>query len=231
MGHKVHPIGFRLGYIKGWESNWFSAKKNYATKLVEDNNIRKYIFARMPNSGIAKVVVERTIKKISLTIYTSKPGLIIGKGGGGVDSLKKELKKMYLEDIYVNIFEIKRPELNAKLVGESIAQQLRSRVAYKRVMKQAIASSMRAGAQGVKIRLSGRLGGAEIARSEEYREGRVPLHTLRADIDYGLVEAHTIYGKIGVKVWIFTGEVYGKRDLSPNVDLIAAKSKKVGFNS
>jgi small subunit ribosomal protein S3 len=231
MGHKVHPIGFRLGYIKGWDSNWFSNKKNYSSKLIEDHNIRKYVFARMPNSGIARVVVERTIKKITLTIYTSKPGFIIGKGGGGVDSLKKELKKMYDEDVYVNIFEIKRPELNAKLVGEFIAQQLRARVSYKRVMKQSIASSIRAGAQGVKIRLSGRLGGAEIARSEEYREGRVPLHTLRADIDYALVEAQTIYGKIGVKVWIFTGEVYGKRDLSPNIDLIAAKTKRVGFNS
>lgn len=231
MGQKVHPTGFRLGYIKGWDSNWFSNKADFPSKLVEDHDIRKYVFARLPNSGIAKVVIERTIKKIALTIYTSKPGIIIGKGGGGVESLKKELKKIYNKDIYVNIFEVKRPELNAKLVGDSIAQQLRARVSYKRVMKQAIASSIRMGAQGVKIRLSGRLAGAEIARSEEYREGRVPLHTLRADIDYALVEAHTIYGKIGVKVWIFNGEVYGKRDLSPGIDLIAYNSKKANVNS
>lgn len=216
MGQKVNPVGFRLGVIKGWDSAWFDSK-SYADKLVEDNKIRKYIAARMPKGGISKVVIERTLKRITLTVHTARPGVVIGKGGSEVDKIKEELKNLTGKDLQINIFEIKRPELDAKLVGESIAQQLQARISFRRAMKQAIASSMRVGAQGIKIKCSGRLGGAEMARSEQYKEGRIPLHTLRADIDYAITEAHTVYGKIGIKVWIFKGEVFGKRDLSPNV--------------
>lgn len=216
MGQKVNPVGFRLGVIKGWDSAWFDSK-SYADKLVEDNKIRKYIMARMPKGGISKIVIERTLKRITLTVHTARPGVVIGKGGSEVDKIKEELKNLTGKDLQINIFEIKRPELDAKLVGESIAQQLQARISFRRAMKQAIASSMRVGAQGIKIKCSGRLGGAEMARSEQYKEGRIPLHTLRADIDYAITEAHTIYGKIGIKVWIFKGEVFGKRDLSPNV--------------
>lgn len=216
MGQKVNPVGFRLGVIKGWDSAWFDSK-SYADKLVEDNKIRKYIMARMPKGGISKIVIERTLKRITLTVHTARPGVVIGKGGSEVDKIKEELKNLTGKDLQINIFEIKRPELDAKLVGESIAQQLQARISFRRAMKQAIASSMRVGAQGIKIKCSGRLGGAEMARSEQYKEGRIPLHTLRADIDYAITEANTIYGKIGIKVWIFKGEVFGKRDLSPNV--------------
>ncbi|NQZ74907.1 MAG: 30S ribosomal protein S3 [Ekhidna sp.] len=216
MGQKVNPVGFRLGVIKGWDSAWFDSK-SYADKLVEDNKIRKYIMARMPKGGISKIVIERTLKRITLTVHTARPGVVIGKGGSEVDKIKEELKNLTGKDLQINIFEIKRPELDAKLVGESIAQQLQARISFRRAMKQAIASSMRVGAQGIKIKCSGRLGGAEMARSEQYKEGRIPLHTLRADIDYAITEAHTVYGKIGIKVWIFKGEVFGKRDLSPNV--------------
>ncbi|MEQ8905827.1 30S ribosomal protein S3 [Ekhidna sp.] len=216
MGQKVNPVGFRLGVIKGWDSAWFDSK-SYADKLVEDNKIRKYISARMPKGGISKIVIERTLKRITLTVHTARPGVVIGKGGSEVDKIKEELKNLTGKDLQINIFEIKRPELDAKLVGESIAQQLQARISFRRAMKQSIASSMRVGAQGIKIKCSGRLGGAEMARSEQYKEGRIPLHTLRADIDYAITEAHTIYGKIGIKVWIFKGEVFGKRDLSPNV--------------
>lgn len=216
MGQKVNPVGFRLGVIKGWDSAWFDSK-SYAEKIVEDNKIRKYIMARMPKGGISKIVIERTLKRITLTVHTARPGVVIGKGGSEVDKIKEELKNLTGKDLQINIFEIKRPELDAKLVGESIAQQLQARISFRRAMKQAIASSMRVGAQGIKIKCSGRLGGAEMARSEQYKEGRIPLHTLRADIDYAVTEANTIYGKIGIKVWIFKGEVFGKRDLSPNV--------------
>ncbi len=216
MGQKVNPVGFRLGVIKGWDSAWFDSK-SYADKLVEDNKIRKYIMARMPKGGISKIVIERTLKRITLTVHTARPGVVIGKGGSEVDKIKEELKNLTGKDLQINIYEIKRPELDAKLVGESIAQQLQARISFRRAMKQSIASSMRVGAQGIKIKCSGRLGGAEMARSEQYKEGRIPLHTLRADIDYAITEAHTIYGKIGIKVWIFKGEVFGKRDLSPNV--------------
>ncbi len=216
MGQKVNPIGLRLGIVKGWDSAWFDSK-SYAEKLVEDNKIRKYIKARIPKGGISRVVIERTLKRITLTIHTARPGVVIGKGGSEVDKIKEELKNLTGKDLQINIFEIKRPELDAKLVGESVAQQLQARISFRRAMKQAIASSMRVGAQGIKIKCSGRLGGAEMARSEQYKEGRIPLHTLRADIDYAVSEANTIYGKIGIKVWIFKGEVFGKRDLSPNV--------------
>lgn len=218
MGQKVNPTGLRLGIIKGWDSNWYGGQ-NFSEKLVEDQKIRKYINARIPKGGISRIVIERTLKRITLTIHTARPGVVIGKGGTEVDKIKEELKKITNKDVQINIFEIKRPELDAKLVGESIAQQLSARISYRRAMKQAIASAMRVGAQGIKVKVSGRLGGAEMARSEQYKDGRIPLHTLRADIDYAISEAETVYGKIGIKVWIFKGEVYGKRDLSPNVGM------------
>ncbi|MDA0193618.1 MAG: 30S ribosomal protein S3 [Bacteroidetes bacterium] len=219
MGQKVNPIGFRLGIVKGWDSNWYGGK-NFSDKLVEDHEIRKYVYARIPKGGIARVIIERTLKRITLTVYTARPGVVIGKGGTEVDKIKEELKKITGKDLQINIFEIKRPELDAKLVAESIAQQLKARISYRRAMKQAIASAMRVGAEGIKIKASGRLGGAEMARTEQYKEGRIPLHTLRADIDYVVGEAETVYGKIGIKVWIFKGEIFGKRDLSPNVGMI-----------
>jgi len=218
MGQKVNPVGLRLGIVKGWDSNWFGGK-SFADKIVEDHRIREYIKARIPKGGISKVVIERTLKRITLTIHTARPGVVIGKGGSEVDKIKEELKKITGKDLQINIFEIKRPELDAVLVGESIAQQLAARISYRRAMKQAIASAMRVGAQGIKIKCSGRLGGAEMARSEQYKEGRIPLHTLRADIDYAVSESQTVYGKIGIKVWIFKGEIFGKRDLSPNVGM------------
>jgi len=223
MGQKVNPTGFRLGIVKGWDSNWYGGK-TFSDKLVEDEKIRKYVFARIPKGGIAKIIIERTLKRITLTINTARPGVVIGKGGAEVDKIKEELKKVTGKDVQINIFEIKRPELDAKLVGESIAQQLQARISYRRAMKQAIASTMRVGAQGIKIKLGGRLGGAEMARNEQYKEGRIPLHTLRADIDYAVSEALTVYGKIGIKVWIFKGEVFGKRDLSPNVGLASSSA-------
>jgi small subunit ribosomal protein S3 len=227
MGQKVNPVGFRLGIIRGWESNWFGGK-TFSDKLIEDQKIRKYVHARIPKGGISKVIIERTLKRITLTIHTARPGVVIGKGGAEVDRIKEELKKITGKDVQINIFEIKRPELDAKLVGESIAQQLQARISYRRAMKQAIASAMRVGALGIKVKVSGRLGGAEMARSEQYKEGRIPLHTLRADIDYAISEAQTVYGIIGIKVWIFKGEVYGKRDLSPNIqgDNAAAGRKR-----
>lgn len=209
MGQKINPIGFRLGVVKGWDSNWYGGK-DFAEKLYEDQQIRKYVLARIPKGGIAKVIIERTLKRITLTIHTARPGVVIGKGGAEVDKLKEELKKITNKDIQINIFEIKRPEMDAKLVGESIAQQLQARISFRRAMKQAIAATMRVGAEGIKVKLSGRLGGAEMARSEMYKEGRIPLHTLRADIDYALSEALTVYGLIGIKVWIFKGEVIGR---------------------
>jgi small subunit ribosomal protein S3 len=216
MGQKVNPIALRLGIIKGWDSNWYGGK-DFSDKLVEDHEIRKYIDARLARGGVSKVVIERTLKRITLTIHTARPGVVIGKGGQEVDKLKEELKKLTGKDIQINIYEIKRPELDAKLIGDSIAQQLQARISYRRAMKQAIASALRVGAEGIKIKVSGRLGGAEMARTEQYKEGRIPLHTLRADIDYAVSEANTVYGKIGIKVWVFKGEVFGKRDLSPNV--------------
>jgi len=227
MGQKVNPVGLRLGIIRGWDSNWYGGK-TFSDKLVEDQEIRKYITARIPKGGISKVVIERTLKRITLTIHTARPGVVIGKGGTEIDKIKEELKKMHNKDVQINIFEIKRPELDAKLVGESIAQQLEARISFRRAMKQAIAGTIRVGAEGIKVKVSGRLGGADIARSEQYREGRVPLHTLRADIDYALSEAQTVYGKIGIKVWIFKGEVYGRRDLSPNVGMITGGQGQEG---
>lgn len=227
MGQKVNPVGLRLGIIKGWDSNWYGGK-TFSSKLIEDQNIRKYVEARIPKGGISKIVIERTLKRITLTIHTARPGVVIGKGGAEVDKIKEELKKITGKDVQINIYEIKRPELDAKLVGESIAQQIRARISYRRAMKQAIASAMRVGAQGIKIKVSGRLGGAEMARTEQYKEGRIPLHTLRANIDYAVSESNTVYGKIGIKVWIFKGEVFGKRDLSPNVGMSGTGSGEGG---
>ncbi|WP_460499516.1 30S ribosomal protein S3, partial [Hymenobacter agri] len=218
MGQKVNPTGFRLGVIKGWDSNWYGGK-DFAEKLVEDEKIRKYINARIQKGGISRIVIERTLKRITITINTARPGVVIGKGGQEVDKIKDELKQITSKDVQINIFEIKRPELDAKLVGESIAQQLAARISFRRAMKMSIQAAMRVGAEGIKIQCGGRLGGAEIARSEQYKEGRTPLHTLRADIDYALSEAQTVYGKIGIKVWVMRGEVFGKPDLSPNQQL------------
>ncbi len=215
MGQKVNPVGFRLGVIKGWDSNWYGGK-DFADKLVEDEKIRKYINARIQKGGISRIVIERTLKRITITINTARPGVVIGKGGQEVDKIKDELKEITKKDVQINIFEIKRPELDARLVGESIAQQLAARISFRRAMKMSIQAALRAGAEGIKIQCGGRLGGAEIARSEQYKEGRTPLHTLRADIDYALSEAQTVYGKIGIKVWVMRGEVFGKPDLSPN---------------
>ncbi len=219
MGQKTNPIGNRLGIIRGWESNWYGNKKDYGKKLVEDHEIRKYILNRENNnrSGIAKIVIERTLNKLIVTIHTSKPGIIIGKGGGQVDMMKEELKRKFKkDDVQINIIEIRRPELDAMIVGETIAKQIENRINFKRAIKMAIASTMRLGAEGIKVKAAGRLGGAEIARSEEIKQGRVPLHTFRMDIDYASVFAQTVYGKIGIKVWICKGEVLAKRDLNPN---------------
>ncbi len=226
MGQKVNPIGLRLGYIRGWESNWFASKKDFSDKLMEDNKIRNYLEARMAKGGVSSIVIERTLKKITLTIHTARPGMIIGKGGAEVDKVREELKKLTGKEVQLNILEIKRPELDAKLVADSIVQQLKARISYRRAIKQAIESTMRAGAQGVKVKISGRLGGAEIASSKEYKEGRVPLHTLRADISYASAGANTIYGTIGVKVWIFKGEIYEKPDLAPNAALVAKETNR-----
>ncbi len=228
MGQKANPIGNRLGIIKGWDSNWFGGR-NYSEKLVEDEKIRNYIKARLAKGGISRVVIERTGTNkplTTVTVHTARPGIIIGKGGKEVDKLKEELKKVTKKEVQINIFEIKRPELDARLVADSVARQIEGRISFKRAMKMSVASTMRMGAEGIKIKVSGRLAGAEIARVEEYREGRVPLHTFRADIDYAVGEAHTTYGRIGVKVWICKGEVFGKRDLSPNIG--NAKEKKGG---
>ena len=216
MGQKTNPIGNRLGIIRGWDSNWYGSGRDYAKNVVEDQKIRDYLRARIRKGGIARIIIERTLKRITVTIHTSRPGIIIGKGGSEVDRIREELKKLTKKDVQINIVEIRKPELDAAIVGESIAKQLESRINYRRATKMAIQSSIRAGAQGIKVRISGRLNGADMARSEEFKQGRTPLHTFRADIDYALSEALTIYGKIGVKVWIFKGEVLGKRDLSPN---------------
>ena len=230
MGQKINPVSLRLGIVRGWDSNWYGGK-TFSDKLVEDQKIRDYVQARIPKGGIAKVVIERTLKRITLTIHTARPGVVIGKGGGEVDKIKEELKKITNKDVQINIFEIKRPELDAKLVGESIGQQIEARISYKRAMKQAIASAMRVGAEGIKVKVSGRLAGADMARTEQYKEGRIPLHTLRADIDYAISEAQTVYGKIGIKVWIFKGEIYGKRDLSPNIGLTSNAPQQGGGGS
>src|SRR6056297_2279606 len=208
MGQKVNPISNRLGIIRGWESNWYGGK-DYTEKLVEDNKIRKYLKARLSKASISKIVIERTLKLITVTIHTARPGIIIGKGGKEVDKLKEELK---------------RPELNATLVANGVARQIEGMISYRRAIKMAISSAMRLGAEGIKVQISGRLGGAEMARTEVYKEGRTPLHTFRADIDYALDEALTKVGLIGIKVWIFKGEIFGKVDLTPSMS--SGKSSK-----
>lgn len=227
MGQKVNPIGNRLGIIRGWDSNWYGGK-SFEPKLVEDNKIRKYLNARLSKAGISRINIERTLKLITVTINTARPGLIIGKAGSEVDKLKEELKKLTGKEIQINISEIKRPELDAIIVSQSIAKQIESRVSYRKAIKTAIASTMRIGADGIKVLISGRIGGAEMARREQYKEGRTPLHTLRADIDYAIAEAHTTYGRIGIKVWICKGLVYGKRELVPLTP--ASKEKPNSFN-
>ena len=227
MGQKANPIGNRLGIIRGWESNWYGGKKDFASKLIEDNKIRNYLNARINKGGISKIVIERTLGKLIITIHTSKPGIIIGKGGGEVDRIKEELKKLTgNDDVQINILEIRRPETDAMIVADTIARQIENRINFKRATKMAIASALRMGAEGIKVKLSGRLAGAEIARSEEFKQGRVPLHTFRMDIDYANVFAQTVYGKIGIKVWICKGEVLSKRDLNPN--FISGNDKAVG---
>lgn len=216
MGQKTNPIGNRLGFIRGWDSNWFGGRR-YEAKLVEDDKIRRYLSARLEKAGVSRIIIERTLKLITVTINTARPGIIIGKGGQEVDKLKEELKKITSKEVQINIFEIKRPELDASLVADSIAKQIQGRISFRRAAKMAVASTMRMGAEGIKVTISGRLNGAEMARTESYKDGRVPLHTFRADIDYALKEAHTSYGRLGVKVWICNGEIYGKRDLSPNL--------------
>jgi small subunit ribosomal protein S3 len=216
MGQKTNPVGFRLGVIRGWDSNWY-ADRDFAAKLVEDEEIRKYMATRLKRAGLARVVVERTPRRVILTLHTSRPGIVIGRGGAEVEKLREELKKLTDKDIQININEIKRPELDASLVAQNIAQQLEGRISFRRAMKQSISATMRSGAEGIRIKLSGRLGGAEMGRTEQYLEGRVPLHTLRADIDYAEATAFTIYGTLGVKVWIYRGEILGRPDLSPNV--------------
>ncbi|MBI5403718.1 MAG: 30S ribosomal protein S3 [Ignavibacteriae bacterium] len=211
MGQKTHPVGFRLGVINTWDSNWYD-EKSFAHKLKEDSLIRGYLKKRLEKAGIAKVLIERTLKKITLTIFTSRPGFVIGKSGKEITQLENEIKKITNKEVKINVNEIKKPELSAQLVGEGIAQQLANRVSFRRAMKSAITSTMRMGAEGIKVMCSGRLGGAEIARSEQYKEGRIPLQTLRADIDYASVTSHTIYGAIGVKVWICRGEKLSKNN-------------------
>ena len=215
MGQKVNPISNRLGIIRGWDSNWFGGK-NFGENLVEDQKIRNYLNERLAKASVSKIVIERTLKLVTITICTARPGIVIGKGGQDVDKLKEELKKLYKKDIQINIFEVKKPELDANIVANNIARQVEGKISYRRAIKMAIQSTMRAGAEGIKVQISGRLNGAEMARKEMYKEGRTPLHTFRADIDYCQAEALTKVGLLGIKVWICRGEVYGERDLTPN---------------
>ncbi len=208
MGQKTHPVGFRLGFNKTWSSNWFD-EKNFADKLNEDILLRKYIYKRLVHAAVDKIDILRTSKKITITISTARPGIVIGKKGEEVDRLREEIRRLTGREIQINVNEIKRPELSARLVGSNIADQLVKKIAFRRAAKKAIQSTMRMGADGIKVTVSGRLGGAEMSRTESFHEGRVPLHTLRSDIDYALVEAHTTYGVIGVKVWICNGEAVG----------------------
>jgi small subunit ribosomal protein S3 len=227
LGQKTNPTGFRLGIIKGWDSNWYS-DDNQPNLIMEDEKLREYLRARLRNGGLSNVIIERTPKRILLTLRTSRPGVIIGKGGEQIELLREELKKITSKEVQINVSEIKRPELDASLVAQNIAQQLTSRVSFRRAMKTAIASAMRMGAKGIKVRCAGRLGGAEMARTEQYKEGQIPLHTLRADIDYWNTTANTIYGSIGVSVWIFKGEIIGDVDLSPGAQAAKEAESKRG---
>ncbi|MBP5419167.1 MAG: 30S ribosomal protein S3 [Bacteroidales bacterium] len=230
MGQKVNPISNRLGITRGWDSSWFGGK-SYGDKIVEDSKIRKYLNTRLAKASVSRIVIERTLKVITITVFTARPGLIIGKGGQDVDILKEELKKITNKDVQINVYEVKRPDLDAVIVANNIARQLEGRVAYRRAIKTAISQTMRSNAEGIKILISGRLNGAEMARTEMFKEGRTPLHTFRADIDYCQAEALTKMGLIGIKVWICKGEVYGKRDLSLNIAAGDAKSNYGSNNS
>ena len=226
MGQKVNPISNRLGFIRGWDSNWY-VSKNCGNELIEDSKIRKYLNVRLDKASVSKIVIERTLKLVTITVCTAKPGMIIGKGGQEVDKLKEELKKITDKDVQINIFEVKKPDLDANIVANNIARQIEGKIAYRRAIKMAVANAMRNGAEGIKVLISGRLNGAEMARSEMYKEGRTPLHTLRADIDYCQTQALTKVGLLGIKVWICRGEVYGKKDLTPNF----VQSKESNFNN
>ena len=212
MGQKVHPTGIRLGIVKDWQSTWYAERQDFANNVENDFILRKHLTKKLANASVSKIVIERPAKSVNVKIFTARPGIIIGKKGEDIESLRKELKTITGVPTQVSIEQIRKPEIDATLVSASIAQQLERRVMFRRAMKRAVQNAMRLGAKGIKVQVSGRLGGAEIARSEWYREGRVPLHTLRADIDYGTAEAHTTYGVIGVKVWIFKGEVFDKTD-------------------
>lgn len=229
MGQKTNPISNRIGIIRGWDSNWYGGT-DYAARLYEDAKIREYLNARLSKASLSRIVIERTLKLITVTLHTSRPGLIIGKGGQDIDNLKEELKKISNKDVQINIFEIKRPEVDANIVANNIARQIEGRVSYRRAIKMAVATAMRMGCEGIKVLISGRLGGAEMARAEMFKEGRTPLHTLRADIDYALAEAHTKVGVLGIKVWVCNGEVYGKRDLSPNAGVAAQAAQSQNNN-
>ena len=207
MGQKVHPHGLRVGIIKDWDSKWFANKADFGNNLVEDNKIRTYLKKRLFLAGIAKLEIERKVNKVFITIHTAKPGIVIGRGGSEIEKLRKDMIAMIGKDVAINIVEVKSPDLNAQLVAENIAAQLEKRISFRRAMKSVMGRAMKLGAKGIKTSVSGRLGGAEIARSEHYHEGTIPLQTLRADIDYGFYEANTTYGKIGVKVWIYKGEI------------------------
>ena len=225
MGQKTNPISNRIGITRGWDSNWCGG--NYAEKIAEDYEIRKYLSSRLAKASLSRIIIERTLKLITVTIHAARPGVIIGKGGTEVDKLKEELKKVTKKDVQINIYEVKRPEVDAHIVADSIARQIEGRVSYRRAIKMAVANTMRVGAEGIKVQISGRVGGAEMARSEMFKEGRTPLHTFRADIDYALAEAHTKVGVLGIKVWICNGERYGKQDLTP-AGLIAANAQAPG---
>lgn len=227
MGQKTNPIGNRLGYIRGWDSNWF-ADKDYAANVIEDEKLRTYLGKRVEKGGIARIVIERTLKRVTLTIHTSRPGIIIGKGGSEIDLIREELRRLTKKDIQINIIEIRKPELDANIIAESIAKQIEARINYRRAIKTSIQATMRASAEGIKVRISGRLNGSDMSRTEEFKEGRTPLHTFRADIDYANKEAHTVYGRIGIKVWVCKGEVLGKRDLNPNAGLSTKGNERGG---
>ena len=229
MGQKVNPISNRLGYTRGWDSNWYGGK-DFGDSILEDSKIRKYLNARLGDASISRIVIERTLKMVTITVCTARPGLIIGKGGEKVDNLKEELKKLTDKDIQINIFEVRKPELDAVIVANNISRQVEGKIAYRRAIKMAVANTMRAGAEGIKVLISGRLNGAEMARSEMFKEGRTPLHTLRADIDFCQAEALTTVGILGIKVWICRGEIYGKKDLAPNFAQQKEASRNFGGN-
>ncbi len=230
MGQKVNPISNRLGIIRGWDSNWFGGK-DFGDNLVEDRKIRKYLNERLAKASVSRIVIERTLKLVTITICTARPGIVIGKGGQDVDKLREELKKLYDKEIQINIYEVKKPELDATIVANNIARQVEGKIAYRRAIKMAVANTMRAGAEGIKIQITGRLNGAEMARKEMFKEGRTPLHTFRADIDFCQAEALTKVGLLGIKVWICRGEVFGKRDLAPNFSQEKGNNRSGGSNN